>query len=112
MEVEITTKSGMVISTGFTRIVHGKRGSYLEVDSNYIVRDNIYIPKDVEWRQSPRYDYVYYDEYRSRDRSYTMVYLQRRRVAYADYKVGFWYMSVDDVVGYSTILLEEEKISG
>ena len=91
----IYTKSGLIIATGYIRIVHGGRGDYVEIAPDQIVTTSIVMPKTEEWRM--KYDSAYYLEYRSIDGTYTMVYRQKRLVSYADYKIGMFYVSINDI---------------
>ncbi len=91
------TKSGMLVATGYERVVFGGRGPYLEFRKDQIIRDNIYIPESCEWRlEDYQKDRIYYYEYRTNE-DYVMVYLQNKIVDYADYKVDFVYISPFDL---------------
>lgn len=80
-----------MISIGYERIVYGKRGPYIEFNKHQIQEKKLYIPSDQLYRLSdPR---VYYIEFRSNDQSNTKIYYQLRNVAYADYKIGYFYIS-------------------
>ena len=99
MNKEFRTKSGTLIATGWTRVVHGGRGDYVEFEPEHMVYEEIDIPNDQMWRQTEKYrDGVFYDEYRSLDDSWVMIYYQRRYVGYADYNLGMFYISPDDLV--------------
>ena len=89
----IRTKSGVPIANGFTRVVRGGRGDYVEFTTAQIALDSLHIPEGTEWRQNSKV--AYYAEYRTADN--VMVYFQRRIVAYADYKIGMWYVSPADL---------------
>ena len=58
--------------------------------------DNLHHPPDQKWRLGN--DVAYYIEHRSLDEASVKVYEQRRTVAYADYKVGMFYIAPGDVV--------------
>lgn len=80
-----------MISIGYERVVYGKRGPYVEFNKHQIQEKKLYIPSDQLYRLSdPR---VYYIEFRSNDQSNTKIYYQLRNVAYADYKIGYFYIS-------------------
>lgn len=82
---------GRTLSNGFTRIVHGGRGDYVEIHPDQILRGVLYIPDDQQWRvHHPR---AYYIEYRTEGTDNVKVYLQKREVTYADYKIGMYYVS-------------------
>lgn len=92
---EFVTKSGTHIATGYIRIVIGKRGPYIEFSDGNINKNNIYIPEYAFYRVHN--NSVYYLEYRTLDESYVKVYFQKKLVDYADYKVGFYYVSPFDL---------------
>jgi len=92
----IETKSGLVIANDYTRIVHGGRGDYIEIDKTQIVETNINIPESEKWRRE--YGMAYYLEFRSNDENSVKIYYQLRTVSYADYQIGFYYVAVGDVI--------------
>jgi hypothetical protein len=98
MKKDLRTKSGTLIATGYNRVVHGGRGDYVEIETQHMVLENIHIPKDQDWRLSPKYmNEVFYDEYRSNDDSYVKIYFQRKYVGYADYNLGMYYIAPSDL---------------
>lgn len=88
--VKLYTRSGMLIATGYTRVVIGKRGPYIEFSDDQILKENIQVPEKEKYRLDV--DYVYYHEYRTKQ-DFVKLYFQRKTVDYADYRVGFWYIS-------------------
>lgn len=91
-----TTKYGLPIAKGYKRIVFGGRGEYIEFDMNNLIKSSLYIPKKQEWRLNALGS-SYYIEYRSIDDAYVKVYHQVETVAYADYKIGLFYILPDDL---------------
>jgi hypothetical protein len=87
------------LSTDFVRVVIGDRGPYIEIHPDQMCLECIYIPENQKWRvDSAKWkDKVYYLEYRTNITG-AMVYLQKRCVKYADYKVNMYYVSPWDVV--------------
>lgn len=84
-----------MISIGYERVVFGKRGPYVELNKFQILEKKLYIPTEQLYRLSdPK---VFYIEFRSTDQSNTKVYYQLRNVAYADYKIGNFYISPFDL---------------
>ena len=84
----------IVISNGYNRIVIGQRGPYIEFNKNDIFEKELYIPKSQLYRLSdPK---VYYIEFRTIEGE-AKVYYQMRSVAYADYKIGYFYISPSDL---------------
>lgn len=90
-DIEFRTHNGLLIARGYERIVLGQRGPYIEFKPDQIVRDNITIPEAQKWRLT--HPFVFYNEHRSKDYCSVKLYEQKRTVEYADYKVGFWYVS-------------------
>jgi hypothetical protein len=91
--VEFFTYSGTLIARGYTRVVFGGRGPYVEFSTEQIVQAALVVPELERWRFTSSNPHFYYWEYRSNDPSNVKVYLQRRLVDYADYRVGMWYIS-------------------
>jgi DNA repair photolyase len=83
------TVTGLHVATGYTRVVVGGRGPYVEFQPAQIIEKNLHKPEQ---------RHVYFDEWRSNDDSNVMVYDQKRTVAYADYKVGKFYISPTDLL--------------
>ena len=94
--MRVFTKSGLQIAHNFERIVHGGRGDYIEISLDDIIELSIIVPENQVWRLDN--EKVYYCEFRSNDISDVMIYLQKKLVKYADYKIGFWYVDPNDVV--------------
>ncbi len=88
-EATIYTSNGTPIATDYTRVVFGKRGGYVEFTPEQIVNAIIYKPSQ---------RHVFFTEWRT-EGDHVMVYEQRRRVKYADYRVGMWYISPGDLQG-------------
>lgn len=89
------TRMGLQVATGYTRVVHGGRGSYVEIHPDHILLRNLHIPKDQAWRY--HHDFAYYVEYRTIDTANVMVYYQKRTVNYADYLLYMCYISPNDL---------------
>ncbi|MBU2652555.1 MAG: hypothetical protein KKA81_16645 [Bacteroidetes bacterium] len=95
-EVGLITQAGETVCRGFTRVVIGDRGPYLEFSREQALLDRFSVPKNQQYRLTPAWkDKVYYVEYRTP--SGVMIYEQLRTVSYANYKVGMFYVSPWDV---------------
>jgi len=94
------SKSGLHLATGYTRVVIGKRGPYVEFQHKQIQWGYFEVPdgQEYRWHDST----AFYVEFRSKCASNVMLYYQKRTVSYADYKVGMFYMSPADLVMQST----------
>lgn len=89
------TKNSTLIANKYQRVVIGQRGPYVEFSKDEIQLNQLYIPKNQLYRLSdPK---IYYVEFRSNDTSNVKVYYQMRSVAYADYRIEYFYISPDDL---------------
>lgn len=95
---EVKTAGGSLIATSFTRVVHGGRGDYIEMDDSAVVRSSLRVPPDKRWKLRSRD--VYYHEYRTVPDN-IKVYFQVREVKYADYRAGMWYVHPKGVLGFA-----------
>lgn len=88
-ETEFFTPTGLRVAKGYTRIVIGNRGPYIEFMWVNLVSESF---KQVElWRlHNPN---AFYLEYRSKDYSKVKLYYQLKTVDYADYQPGLFYLS-------------------
>ena len=93
--IKFYTKNGLLLANGYTRIVIGGRGAYIEFSPDSIVYDNICVPKHAEHKLTM--SLTYYHEYRSLDDCFVKLYSQKMKVSYADYEVGMWYISPTDL---------------
>ena len=90
-----------LLAIGYTRIVMGERGAYIDFAPEHMCMENLKVSSDHIWRLDS--DVAYYIEHRSRDEANVKVYEQRRTIGYADYKVGMFYIAPGDVVIKSKI---------
>lgn len=104
-DIILFTRSSYVVSTtGYNRIVIGKRGPYIEFDNiDEVVR---YIPEDQKWRLKS--NMAYYIEYRTNEDN-VKIYHQLKTVDYADYVVGKYYISPFDLYTYDGVVIEKLK---
>ena len=94
-DMEFFTKKDLLLAKGYTRIVIGGRGPYIEFSSDQIINDHIYVPKHAEHKLTM--SLTYYHEYRSSDDCFVKLYDQKMGVSYADYIAGIWYISPTDL---------------
>ena len=95
-EPKFFTKSGTLVAIGYRRVVIGGRGPYIEFHIRDIQWNEFYVPEEEQYRATS--GAVFYEEWRSIDASFVKLYLQKRRVAYADYKPGMVYISPFDLL--------------
>lgn len=91
-EVVLKNDCGTLISTGYKRVVIGDYGAYIEFTERQVEKKNI----STKW-QGPQNSSASYIWYQTNDASQTKIYLQQRRVQYADYIPGMYYVSPEDV---------------
>ena len=94
------TSWGTPFCKGFTRIVIGDYGAFVEISEDEMIfpRWKLEIPEDQEYRFRDKYkNKVKYLWYTIPDYSDIKIYYQQRRVKYADYKPGMYYVSVHEV---------------
>jgi hypothetical protein len=77
---------GLLLATGYTRVVIGDRGPYIEFDSKHMVKENMVLTNNY---------HVYFDEYQSKCDDKIFIYFQHKTVSYADYKIGKFYIGPD-----------------
>lgn len=89
-KIELFSKTGVLIATRYNRIVIGGRGPYIEFKQKHLIMSEFKIPQSEIWRQDS--DNAYYIEHRSIHDNIKL-YEQLKLVNYADYKIGFYYIS-------------------
>lgn len=93
--IYLKTKNNTIVANGYERIVFGGRGPYIEFNRDQIIYEEFFIPKNQIYRLSDAR--IYYIEFRSNDDANVKLYYQMRHVAYADYKLGYFYISPVDL---------------
>lgn len=81
------TVSGQHVATGYTRVVIGSRGPYVEFELGHLVPDSI---------REVAASHFYYTELRTTQDN-VKAYVQLHRVDYADYVPGMCYVSPFDL---------------
>ena len=97
--IPLETTCGTVIANGYTRIVIGDYGAFVEISPSQILMSRLHVKEVQTYRiEDPRYaEHVKYLWYTANDRSDVKVYIQKRTVEYADYKPDMIYVSVYEV---------------
>lgn len=86
----IYLNNGDLFANEHIRVVYGKRGAYVEFDKDQI------IPPLVNKQFSYARDDVYYIWKHPQNNPSLKVYLQLKTVAYADYKIGKYYVALSE----------------
>ena len=97
--IPLETTCVTVIANGYTRIVIGDYGAFVEISPSQILMSRLHVKEGQTYRiEDPRYaEHVKYLWYTANDRSDVKVYIQKRTVEYADYKPDMIYVSVYEV---------------
>ena len=96
-DMQLFSESGELVATGYTRIVFGDRGPYMEFRKSNMNKHALYLPDDLKWKMDEDLSHtIFYYEFRTRQ-DYVKVYFQKRTVNYADYKIHKFYISPFDL---------------
>jgi hypothetical protein len=94
-KTQLFTKSKTLVCNGYSRVVIGGRGPYVEFSEDQIAMPSFFVPKEQLYRFFDKR--IYYMEFRSNDKSNVKLYYQLRTVSYANYKIGMLYISPNDL---------------
>lgn len=96
----ICTLKGTEFASGFSRVVIGDYGAFLEIAGSQINRDVIHVQPGQEYRLAePRYaEHIKYIWMTVPDGSNVKIYWQQRAVEYADYIPGMYYVSPFEIL--------------
>jgi hypothetical protein len=84
-------KDGTLFATGYERVVHGAQGDYVELTrSQIVVQLKCKFQQELPENVSNEPFYYYWLHPLNRNEK---IYWQCRTVNYADYKIGFYYIS-------------------
>lgn len=99
-DIVLCTRTGTVVCNGYSRIVVGDYGAFIEFDEEQANFDEYVIAPGQEYRvNNPRYSKnVKYIWMTIADGSNIKIYKQKRKVAYADYRSGMFYISPHECV--------------
>lgn len=89
MKTNVYLLDGTLFASGFNRVVHGGRGDYVEFEDKHIL-----LPLVSKFDNDETEDLdIYYWWLYPKEHPDTKVYLQKKTVKYADYKIGKYYVS-------------------
>lgn len=92
IEQKLYLKNGFLFASGFERVVHGDQGDYIE-----LTRVQIKLPLLSRFRNKDWENYYWLFPLGFPD---VKVYKQRKTVKYADYKVGYYYISPNELLNF------------
>tara|TARA_S200002703_G_scaffold11140_1_gene10237 strand:+ start:104 stop:535 length:432 start_codon:yes stop_codon:yes gene_type:complete len=93
--ISLFTSTGLCVSYKYERVVFGGKSPFVEFKENQIISKSFYIPKNQLFRLSD--PQVYYVEFRSNDSANIKLQYQLRKVRYSTYKLGHFYISINDL---------------
>jgi hypothetical protein len=94
-ELPLFTESGLKLSNKYQRVLFTSKGNFVEFNNNDIIYKSFYINRSQLFRISdPR---VYYVQFNSNDTCNIKMYYQLRNVRYADFNIGCFYISINDL---------------
>lgn len=95
VDEKVYLNNGTLFANGFERVVHGGRGDYVEFTGEQIVPklfQKFTFEEFDEKTCSKNVDFYYYYLYPEHN-GHVKVYYQLKTVKYADYKIGYYYVS-------------------
>ena len=96
---ELRTLSGTPIARGYTRVVIGDYGAFVEIEDADMIKENIKTKEGQEFRSDEKY-HVKYLWLTAKDDSNCKIYLQTKTVDYADYQPGRYYISPYEILAH------------
>lgn len=102
-DVAIYANNGVLICKGYTRIVIGDYGAFIEFSSEQANKDDFIIQPGQEYRiRDPRYSKNVKYNWLTIEDTELKIYEQKKGVTYADYRPGYYYISPHEelVFGY------------
>jgi hypothetical protein len=110
----VRLRDGTLFAEEYTRVVVGDYGAYVEIHPDAMV-GNLECPVKERWRLAPGLEHrafrpLKYEWWVPKGRRNTKVYRQRGLVRYADYRVGYYYISPEEVVIEKNSIVEKSSI--
>ena len=82
-----------LIAYGYSRVVVGDYGAYVEIPLDKMILDDIIVKPGQEYRFLDKYSAIKYHWYCLKNNQDIKIYYQKRTVPYADYKPEMFYIS-------------------
>lgn len=93
LNCKLYDKYNNLISNGYSRIVIGDYGAYVEIPLDKMILNDIIVKPGQEYRFDPKYSNIKYHWYCLKNNTDIKIYYQKHTVAYADYKPEMFYIS-------------------
>ena len=91
------SSSGLKLCEGYSRVVIGDYGAFIEVAPSDILTENIHVQAGQEYRDfNPCYNHTVFSWLTPKDASGIKISFQKKPVEYGDFKPGFYYISPYD----------------
>lgn len=99
VNVKLATADGTIIANGYTRLVTGDYGTFVEYSREQAIKEVVKCKDGEEYRfRDPEFkDKVKYYWYTAKDESDVKIYFQQKKVTYADYQPQMFYVSPFDL---------------
>lgn len=112
-DIDIYTKDGDLICSGYARIVIGDYGAFIEISPEQANSEIYDIEEGQEYRvNNPRYMYNVKYNWLTIKGSDLKIYQQKKTVSYADYKPGMYYISPHEELVYGYRINSDKKFRG
>ena len=99
IEQKLFLKNGFLFADGFERVIHGERGDYIELTKAQIKMILLSRFGNKNWETSTSEDIYYYWLFPLGFPD-VKVYKQCKTVKYADYKIGYYYISPNELLNF------------
>ena len=93
LDCKLYDKHNNLIAYGYSRIVIGDYGAYVEIPLDKMILENLIIKPGQEYRFDLKYSNVKYHWYCLKNNQDIKIYYQKHPVSYADYKPEMFYIS-------------------
>ena len=93
LNCKIYDKYGHFLAKGYSRVVIGDYGAYIEIPLEKMILKDIIIKPGQEYRFLPEFKNVKYHWYCLNNNPDIKIYYQKKTVLYADYKPEMFYIS-------------------
>lgn len=112
-DIEIKAKDffveGVLVANGYTRVVCGGRGPYIEIHPDSMIESMLELEPGQEYRLEDKWKQtVYYAWYRTKV-GLKKVYFQYKKVSYADYLPGYYYVALLDLDYSGDLYIEQSS---
>ncbi len=94
-ELSLFTCSNLKVANKYQRILFTIKGNFVEFSNKDIIHTSFYIRSNQLFRLSD--SRVLYIQFNSNDDTDIKMYYQMRNVRYADFKMGYFYIAVNDL---------------